>query len=111
LSCHAIWPESRQLWRFGPDTKPQFVTVRGDRVANDGALVRQWCLAGHGIMLKSELDVVPDIRAGRLLELLADHAQPASPLQMLFPPSRAQPRRVRALADRLALRLQGAWES
>ncbi|WP_291985322.1 LysR family transcriptional regulator [Candidatus Accumulibacter sp. ACC007] len=99
------------VWRFGPDTKPQFVTVRGDRVANDGALVRQWCLAGHGIMLKSELDVGPDIRAGKLLELLAEHAQPASPLQMLFPPSRAQPRRVRALADRLALRLEGSGES
>ena len=95
------------VWRFGPDSKPQFVTVRGNRVANDGALVRQWGLAGHGIMLKSELDVGADIQAGRLVELLPEHAQPATPIQMLFPPSRAQPRRVRALADRLALMLEG----
>ena len=94
------------VWRFGRDARQQIVTVRGDRVANDGALVRQWCLAGHGIAFKSELDVGPDIRAGRLVELLADHAAPPAPLQMLFPPSRAQPRRVRALADRLALMLQ-----
>ncbi len=94
------------VWRFGPDAQPQFVTVRGDRVANDGALVRQWGLAGHGIVLKSELDVGPDVRAGKLVELLAEHAAPALPLQMLFPPSRAQPRRVRALADQLALLLQ-----
>ncbi|WP_313952959.1 LysR family transcriptional regulator [Accumulibacter sp.] len=94
------------VWRFGPNTMQQIVTVRGDRVANDGALVRQWCLAGHGIMLKSELDVGPDIRAGNLRELLTDHAPPATPLQMLFPPGRAQPRRVRALADQLALMLQ-----
>ena len=67
-----------------------------------GALVRQWCLAGDGIILKSELDVGPDIQAGRLVELLAEHAPPATPLQMLFPPGRAQPRRVRALADQLA---------
>jgi DNA-binding transcriptional LysR family regulator len=94
------------LWRFGPDSQPQIVAVRGNRIANDGALVRQWCLAGHGIILKSELDVGPDIKAGQLVELLADHAQPASPLQMLFPPSRAQPRRVRALAEQLAQMFQ-----
>lgn len=94
------------VWRFGSDVQPQFVSVCGNRVTNDGALVRQWCLAGHGIVLKSELDVGPDIQAGRLVELLAVHAAPALPLQMLFPPSRAQPRRVRALADNLALALQ-----
>lgn len=95
------------VWRFGPGAVRQVVTVRGDRVANDGALVRQWGLAGHGIVLKSELDVGRDIRAGRMVELLADFAAPSAPLQMLFPPGRAQPRRVRALADRLAVVLQG----
>jgi DNA-binding transcriptional LysR family regulator len=95
------------LWRFGPDTHPEVVAVRGNRIANDGALVRQWCLAGHGIILKTELDVGPDIKAGHLVELLAEHAQPASPLQMLFPPSRAQPRRVLALAEQLAQMFQG----
>lgn len=99
------------VWRFGTDTRPELVTVRGNRIANDGALVRQWCLAGHGIMLKSELDVGPDIRAGRLVELLADHAAPALPLQMLFPPSRAQPRRVRALADNLEVALRHLEEA
>nr|WP_067293490.1 LysR family transcriptional regulator [Marinobacterium profundum] len=87
------------VWHFGANTSKQSVTVQGDRVANDGALVRQWCLEGHGIILKSELDVGPDIRAGRLVELLKDHAAPATPLQLLFPPARAQPRRVRAFAE------------
>lgn len=94
------------VWRLGPNTMQQIVTVRGDRVANDGALVRQWCLDGCGIILKSELDVGPDIRAGRLVELLADYAPSPTPVQLLFPPSRAQPRRVRALADCLAFVLQ-----
>ncbi|MBA3032311.1 MAG: LysR family transcriptional regulator [Gammaproteobacteria bacterium] len=99
------------VWRFGPNTLQQIVTVRGDRVANDGALVRQWCLDGHGIMLKSELDVGPDLRAGKLIELLPDFAPPPTPVQLLFPPSRAQPKRVRALADQLALTLQGLEQS
>ena len=92
-------------WRFGAGEAQKTVVVRGNRVANDGALVRQWCLAGYGIMLKSELDVAADLAAGKLVELLADYASPATPLQMLFPPSRSQPRRVLALADRLAARL------
>ncbi len=94
------------VWQFGTGAQQQIVTVRGDRVANDGALVRHWCESGHGIMLKSELDTGPAIRSGHLLELLPEYAAPPVPLQMLFPPGRAQPSRVRALADRLALRIQ-----
>ncbi len=75
-------------------------------IVNEGALVPQWGVAGLGIVLKSELDVESDIQTGRLVEILADFAPPAVPLQMLFPPSRAQPTRVRSLADQLALRLQ-----
>jgi DNA-binding transcriptional LysR family regulator len=94
------------VWRFGTGTQQQIVTVHGDRVANDGALVRHWCESGLGIILKSELDVAPAIRAGRLVELLPEFAAPPTPLQMLFPPGRAQPSRVRALADQIALRIQ-----
>lgn len=95
------------VWHLGSGAEPQTVTVRGDRIANDGALVRQWCLEGHGIALKSELDVGPDIRSGRLVEILGEYAPPPAPLQMLFPPGRAQPRRVRALADRLVAGIEG----
>lgn len=94
------------VWRFGTGNVEQVVTVRGDRVANDGALVRQWCLRGRGIILKSELDVEDDLRAGNLVELLAGYAPPPTPLQMLFPPSRAQPRRVKVFADRIAQALR-----
>lgn len=90
------------VWHFGPNNMKQLVTVSGNRIANEGALVRQWCLVGYGIVLRSELDVGADIKKGNLVELLSDYASPPKPLQMLFPPSRAQPRRVRALADQLA---------
>lgn len=90
------------FWNFGANSLRQIVTVQGDRISNDGAVVRQWCLDGHGIALKLALDVDADIRAGHLVELLAEYAPPPTPLQMLFPPSRAQPKRVRALADRLS---------
>ncbi len=92
------------VWPFGVNTAKQIVTVRGNRIANDGALMHQWCLQGLGIILKSELDVGPDIHAGRLIELLPGYASPPTPLQILFPPARAQPKRVRAFAEFLISR-------
>jgi len=92
------------VWHFGSSTLKEIVTVSGDRVANDGGLVRQWGIEGIGVVLKSEIDVASDLEAGRLVELLPSYATVPAPLQMLFPPSRAQPKRVRALADQFAKR-------
>ena len=64
--------------------------------------MRRWGLSGRGIIRKSIVDVGEDLAAGRLVELLADYPQATMPLQIVLPPGRAQPRRVRALVDRLA---------
>lgn len=93
------------VWRFGSGKAQQAVTVRGNKTVNDGWLVRQWALAGQGIILKSELDVADDLKAGRLVALLEDYLPPPNPLQMMFPPGRAQPRRVRALAESISAAL------
>ncbi|UWQ52278.1 LysR family transcriptional regulator (plasmid) [Leisingera caerulea] len=93
------------VWRFGSGKAQQAVTVRGNKTVNDGWLVRQWALAGQGIILKSELDVAGDLKAGRLVALLEDYLPPPNPLQMMFPPGRAQPRRVRVLAEAISAAL------
>jgi len=90
------------LWEFGRDGVKHAVRVGGKLIANDGALVRQWCLEGRGIALKSEFDCAADLHEGNLLALLPDFEPPGSPLQILFPPGRAQARRVRVFADHLA---------
>ena len=71
-------------------------------MSNDGHMVRMWCLAGAGIALKSELDISDDLHTGRLVPLLEEFEAPPTALQMLFPPNRRQPTRVRAFADHLA---------
>ena len=95
------------VWRFGAAQSAEEVTVRGNKTVNDGYLVRQWALAGHGIILKSELDVADDLRTGRLVALLEDYIAPPNPLQLMFPPGRSQPRRVRAMADALKTAMTG----
>ncbi|SIS89142.1 transcriptional regulator, LysR family [Roseivivax lentus] len=96
------------VWRFGNGASAQEVTIRGDKVVNDGYLVRRWALAGHGIILKSELDVRQDLATGRLVALLEDFAAAPNPLQIMFPPGRAQPRRVGALADAIRAGIRSA---
>lgn len=95
------------VWHFRAGREQLQVRVRGDRVTNDSRLVREWAVAGHGIVSKSELDVRGDINAGRLVCLLEDYVMPLYPAQIVFPPGRTLPRRVRALADKLAGAIQG----
>lgn len=90
-------------WHFSHGGQAWAIDVRGDRAANDGALVHQWALAGLGIAYKSRLDIRADLDAGRLVDLFPDAQYEAVPLYAVSP-SRYQPARVKALIDDLALR-------
>lgn len=97
-----------RVWQFRLDGLPHAVTVRGRRVANHGGLVRQWCLQGLGLCMKSVWDVQADLAAGRLVEVLAPFATAPSALQMVYPAALAQPLRVRRLMDMIAEQLPQA---
>ncbi len=99
--------QTDRVWTFQINGQPRTVTVRGRRVANNGDLVRQWCLAGHGLCRKSVWDVQDDLDAGRLVEVLPDFAGERSALQIVYAGTRVQPRRVRALMDLIASELSG----
>ena len=89
------------IWQFKDKGKTQQVIVNGNRIANDGRLVRGWVIAGYGIALKSKLDIMPELESGLLVELLEQYSAPSIPIQMLFPPSRRQTQRVKEMADSL----------
>lgn len=89
-------------WGFEVGGDPYRVQVAGRRVTNNGLLVRQWCLQGLGLCFKSWWDVQEDLARGALLEVLAPFSTPPSRLQLVYPSSRSQPRRVRALMDAIA---------
>jgi DNA-binding transcriptional LysR family regulator len=89
-------------WPFLIDGKERRVVVQGHRIANDGELVRVWCRSGFGIARKSRLDVEAELRQGALVELLRDFSSGQTGLQIVYPATQAQPRRVRLLIERIA---------
>ncbi|UTH72988.1 LysR family transcriptional regulator [Chromobacterium sp. IIBBL 290-4] len=74
-----------ERWRFGRDGESLIVPASGRWVSDDGEIVRQWALAGRGIAYKSRLDVLADLRAGRLRALLPDYQTEAAPLYLVTP--------------------------
>lgn len=92
----------QMLWRFEHDGASVSVRVQGDRRADDGALVREWALQGAGIAYKSRLDVLADLQAGRLVQLLPQWQGDRFPLTAILPAQRHLPLRVRRLVDALA---------
>ena len=89
-------------WRFVIEGKEKKCSVGGNRIANDGDLVRSWCRAGFGVVLKSEWDVRTDLKSGNLVSLLNDFAPPPTALQIVYPAGAVQPRRIRFLMEHMA---------
>lgn len=86
-------------WSFLVDGKVRRVVVRGHRIANDGGLVRDWCRNGYGVARKSLWDVDADLKAGTLVELLHKFSPGDTGLQIVYPATQDQPKRVRLLIE------------
>jgi len=79
-----VWSEQvHERWRFTLPGGDRTVAVTGNRISDDADLVRRWAIAGEGLIYKSRLDLIPDLAAGRLVEVLPqDYCEPA-PLHLL----------------------------
>jgi DNA-binding transcriptional LysR family regulator len=79
-----VWSEQlHERWRFTLPSGNQTVAVSGNRISDDADAVRRWAIAGEGIVYKSRLDLVPDLLAGRLVEIFPpSHGEP-SPLNLI----------------------------
>ena len=80
----------------------QHTLVRGPLSSNSGEMVRDWCLAGHGIMLRSLWDIAPQLQSGALVRVLPAYAMSDADIHWLAPYRAQVPRRIRLLLDFLA---------
>ena len=101
-------------WTLYRDTSkaPERIRVQGPLSSNSGELVRDWCLDGRGIMLRSQWDIAPWLASGQLVRVLEDYAMPDADIHWLAPLRTDSPLRIRLLIDFLVMQFQDApWET
>jgi len=97
LPCIALREndEDVTLWRF-TDAHGATASVRVEpRLAsNDGEVVREWAVAGRGVIVRSEWSVGADVQAGRLVRLLPEWRLPAADVVAFVGPRRGRSART-----------------
>lgn len=105
LSRHECLSLGQQRgWTFrDPDDESGSVTIKvaGRFECNDGAVLREWALAGRGLAWRSLWEVGEDLRAGRLVPVLDAWAARPLGIYAVFPQRRQLPLRVRLFIDYL----------
>lgn len=87
------------IWRFSKGRKIHTVKVRGGLSSNDGEVVLNWTLDGHGILMRSEWDIAKYLRSGRLELLLEDYELPAADIFAVYPEKHNLSAKVRVFVD------------
>lgn len=101
--------EQRQdTWTLhrGQERIPRRVLVTGSLSSNSGELVRDWCLQGRGVMLRSLWDIAPQLATGELVRVLPAYAMHDADIHWLAPHRAQVPRKLRLLIDFLVERFR-----
>ncbi len=88
-------------WRLFRDGVAHDVPLDSPLCA-DGFLARRWAVAGMGIAFKVVLDVIDDLEAGRLVQVLPEYSSRPIAVHAVFPSRRFQPARVRVVDTAVA---------
>jgi DNA-binding transcriptional LysR family regulator len=87
------------LWRFAKGRQAEIVKVRGALSSNDGEVVLNWALDGHGILMRSEWDAARFLRSGRLEVLLEDYDLPSADIYAVYSHKQNLAAKVRVFID------------
>jgi DNA-binding transcriptional LysR family regulator len=89
-------------WRFRTESGVEEIRVGGHLSSSSGDVLHGWALEGRGLSLEALWDVAEDLRAGRLVECLADYRCDEIDLFAIFQPGHPIPPRVRLFVDFIA---------
>ncbi len=86
--CIALRENSEDvtLWRFTHNSSQEQESIRitPTFTSNEGSVVKNWAIAGHGIIMRSEWDVQPELNSGALVRLLPDYSLPSADIVALL---------------------------
>lgn len=100
--------ETYGTWQLYAGTRQETVKVRGPATTNDGETAVGWALEGLGILLRSEWDVAPLLRTGRLQPVLPEWSAAPADIFAVYLSRDHLSARVRAFIDFLAERFATA---
>jgi DNA-binding transcriptional LysR family regulator len=109
LAAHAClayaYAAEGNVWRFH-DARHRVHEVKlgGSLHANNGGMLAALAVAGAGITFEPDFIVADDVRAGRLVPVLADYAAPTIAINAAYPSRRHLSLKVRAFVDFLVER-------
>ncbi|MEI7614250.1 MAG: LysR substrate-binding domain-containing protein, partial [Betaproteobacteria bacterium] len=92
------------IWRFKQGENSETVKVKGSLSSNDGEVVLNWALDGHGILMRAEWDIAKYLSSGRLVRLLEDYELPPADIYALYPERHYLSAKVRVFIDFLVAR-------
>jgi len=101
------------LWRFtAPDGREIPVAVKGSLRINNGIVLAEAAVAGHGILVTPSFYVAPLLRSGRLKQVLARYKVKEIGIHAVYPQRGHVPPKVRAFVDFLVQRFgrRPDWE-
>ena len=91
--------ETFGTWHLNRGSRQETVKIQGALSSNDGACVLSWALDGHGILMRSEWDIAPYLRSGRLRQILPEWTTPPADIYLVYPTRANLTAKTRALID------------
>lgn len=78
--------EDVTLWCFTHKNSAEQESIRitPTFTSNEGGVVKNWAIAGNGIIMRSEWDVQPELDKGTLVRLLPDYSLPSADIVALL---------------------------
>ncbi|MEH6402116.1 MAG: LysR family transcriptional regulator [Sneathiella sp.] len=94
------FPGSTQFqWHFLNEGEKFSIPVQGDLDTNNGDILRDWALAGHGICLKSRWEVERELVSGELVQVLKNYRLAPVNISAMHPHGNITPLKVRLFID------------
>jgi DNA-binding transcriptional LysR family regulator len=104
---HDVGPDSDR-WTFVTPEGPKDVQVSGGFLANNGVAVHLAARSGHGIAFLPLVEVIDDLRSGRLVQLLKNFPSPGIQVNLVYPSRRHLAPRTRLVLDFIREHVRGA---
>lgn len=96
--------QSFGVWKLKGPGGMETVRVSGSLSCDNGEIVHQWAVDGHGIILRSTWDVDSSLRAGQLVRVLPDYEQEAD-ISAVYPLRLTESAKVLVCVEYLQQRL------